>query len=335
MMQYIIKRIIGMIPTLILISMLVFLAIEIVPGDYVEVMRAQEGDSAGMSLHSDMELTDGQIELLKERYGLNMPLYVRYWKWFSRFVRGDLGVSWAHHNRPIVEILSGRLGLTILVSLCTTVFIYMVSFPIGIYSAVRQYSIGDNIVTFVSFIGLSIPNFLLALILIVISFYTFKQIPGGLFSAKFMEAPWSLPRVWDLLTHLWIPVVVLGTAGTASTVRILRANMLDEMGRQYVDTARAKGLKETKILLKYPLRIALNPFITGIGYILPSLIGGELIVSLVLNLPTTGPLLYDAVIKHDQFLAGGIVMILSGLLVIGNLIADLLLSWVDPRIRYE
>jgi peptide/nickel transport system permease protein len=194
--------------------------------------------------------------------------------------------------------------------------------------------LSDNVFTFFGFIGLSIPNFLLALVFIVIGFFWFGQIPGGLFSPQFADQPWSVAKFLDLLSHLWIPVIVLGTAGTAGTIRVLRGNMLEEMTQPYVDTARAKGLKERTVLLKYPLRIALNPFITSMGYFLPGLISGEVIVSIVLNLPTTGPLLYDAIMHHDAFLAGGMVMVLSVLLVVGNLLADLLLAWVDPRIRY-
>ena len=326
---YIVRRLISAVPTLVLISILVFVALDVMPGSYVDLLVAQQIQETG-----EDELSPGQIKILEKRYGLGKPIYVRWWLWFSRFVQGDLGRSWSYNNKPVAELITDRLALTVLISLVTTVFVYLVAFPIGIYSAVRQYSLSDNVFTFFGFIGLSIPNFLLALVFIVIGFFWFGQIPGGLFSPQYADQPWSLAKFLDLLSHLWIPVIVLGTAGTAGTIRVLRGNMLEEMTQPYVDTARAKGLKERTVLLKYPLRIALNPFITSMGYFLPGLISGEVIVSIVLNLPTTGPLLYDAIMHHDAFLAGGMVMVLSVLLVVGNLLADLLLVWVDPRIRY-
>ena len=329
MTTYIVRRLISAVPTLLLISILVFVALDVMPGSYVDLLIAQQIQETG-----EDELSPGQIKILEKRYGLGKPIYVRWWLWFSRFVQGDLGRSWSYNNKPVAELITDRLALTVLISLVTTVFVYLVAFPIGIYSAVRQYSLSDNVFTFVGFIGLSIPNFLLALVFIVIGFFWFGQIPGGLFSPQFADQPWSAAKFLDLLSHLWIPVIVLGTAGTAGTIRVLRGNMLEEMTQPYVDTARAKGLKERTVLLKYPLRIALNPFITSMGYFLPGLISGEVIVSIVLNLPTTGPLLYDAIMHHDAFLAGGMVMVLSVLLVVGNLLADLLLAWVDPRIRY-
>ena len=330
MVNYLVRRVLSAIPTLLLISILVFILIEIIPGDYVDILLAQMILDSGLQ-----QIPEGQIELLENRYGYNKPLYVRYWKWFSHFIRGDMGRSWAYGEKPIAELISERMVLTIIISLCTMIFSMMVAFPVGIYSAMRQYTLGDNIFTILSFMGLSIPNFLLALVFIVIGYFSFGQIPGGLFSPKYFLAPWSLGKFLDMLAHLWIPVVVLGTAGMAGTMRVLRGNMLDQMMQPYVDTARSKGLKENKVILKYPLRIAINPFITGLGMSLPGIIGGELIVSIVLNLPTTGPLLYDAVMSHDAYLAGAMVMLLSSLLVIGNLIADLTLAWVDPRIRYK
>ena len=257
---YIVQRLFSAIPTIVLISMLVFLAIEIMPGSFVDLIIAQRIQDTG-----EPELSEGEIKLYERRYGLGQPIYVRWWKWFSHFMVGDLGRSWSYGHRPVLELITERMAITVLISLVTTVFVYVVSFPIGIYSAVRQYSIGDNIFTFLGFIGLSTPNFLLALIFIVISFFSFGQIPGGLFSPQFVDEGWSLAKFVDMLGHLWIPVVVLGTAGTAGTIRVLRGNMLDEMRRPYVDTARAKGLKENTVLLKYPLRIALNPFISGLG----------------------------------------------------------------------
>lgn len=330
MVTFIIRRIATVVPTLIMISMLVFGAIELVPGTFVDILIAQQIADTG-----EAELSEGQIRLLERQYGIGKPIYVRWWKWASRFVQGDFGRSYAYGHRPVGELINERMLLTVIISLSSIVFSYVVALPIGIYSAVRQYTLGDNFFTAISFIGLSIPNFLLALVLIVIGFFVFGQIPGGLFSPEYVDAPWSLRKALDLLSRLWVPVLVLGTAGMAGAMRILRGNLLDQLLRPYVDTARAKGLRERIVVFKYPLRIALNPFITGIGLAFPGVVGGELIVSIVLNLPTAGPLLFDAVMHHDAFLAGAMVMLLSTLLVVGNLVADLALAWVDPRIRYE
>ena len=330
MIQYILRRIVIAVPTLVLISMLVFVLIDAMPGSYVDVIVAQNLADTGIP-----DLTDGQRKLLEFRYGIGRPIYIRWWKWFSNFVVGEMGHSVSYGHKKIVDLITERLALTVTISFCTTLFVLLVSLPIGVYSAVNQYSTTDHIFTFIGFLGLSIPNFLLALAFIVISFYWFGQVPGGLFSPQYVDAPWSVPKVLDMLSRMWIPVVVLGTAGTAGYIRVLRGNMLDELGRQYVVTARAKGLNEAQVLWKYPFRIAINPLITAAGGLLSALLGGELIVSIVLNLPTMGPLLYVAVLNHDAFLAGAMVMLLSVLLVVGYLLADILLSWVDPRVRYE
>ena len=330
MIQYILRRLVLAVPTLLLISMLVFVLIDAMPGSYVDVIVAQNLADTGIP-----ELTDGQRKLLEFRYGIGRPIYIRWWKWFSNFVVGEMGHSVSYGHKKIVDLITERLALTVTISFCTTMFVLLVSLPIGVYSAVNQYSTTDHIFTFIGFLGLSIPNFLLALAFIVISFYWFGQVPGGLFAPQYVDAPWSIPKVLDMLSRMWIPVVVLGTAGTAGYIRVLRGNMLDELGRQYVVTARAKGLNEVQVLWKYPFRIAINPLITAAGGLLSALLGGELIVSIVLNLPTMGPLLYVAVLNHDAFLAGAMVMLLSVLLVVGYLLADILLSWVDPRVRYE
>ena len=330
MIQYILRRLVIAVPTLVLISMLVFVLIDAMPGSYVDVIVAQNLADTGIP-----DLTDGQRKLLEFRYGIGRPIYIRWWKWFSNFVVGEMGHSVSYGHKKIVDLITERLALTVTISFCTTVFVLLVSLPIGVYSAVNQYSTTDHIFTFIGFLGLSIPNFMLALAFIVISFYWFGQVPGGLFSPQYLDAPWSIPKVLDMLSRMWIPVVVLGTAGTAGYIRVLRGNMLDELGRQYVVTARAKGLNEVQVLWKYPFRIAINPLITAAGGLLSALLGGELIVSIVLNLPTMGPLLYVAVENHDAFLAGAMVMLLSVLLVVGYLLADILLSWVDPRVRYE
>ncbi|MCB0062206.1 MAG: ABC transporter permease, partial [Caldilineaceae bacterium] len=270
-----------------------------------------------------------------ERYGLGQPVYVQYWKWVSGILfRGDFGRSFAW-NMPVSDLIWGRLTLTFVLSLSTLLFIWIVAFPIGVYSAVRQYSVGDYIATFFGFLGVAIPNFLLALVLMYIAFKYFNQSVGGLFSPDYQEAPWSLAKVGDLLAHLWIPIIIIGTDGTAGLIRIMRANLLDELRKPYVVTARAKGLPEWKLLLKYPVRVALNPFISTVGWVLPSLVSGSAIVAIVLSLPTTGPLLLRALLSQDMYLAASFLLMLSILTVIGTLLSDLLLAWLDPRIRYE
>ena len=330
MATYLLRRVISTAPTLVLISILVFLAIEITPGTYVDILVAQQIRDTGSAT-----LTDGQIQLLEKQYGIGRPIYVRWWKWFSRFVRGDMGRSYAYGHRPVAQLIGERIALTMVIAFSSLALSYLVALPIGIYSAVRQYTFGDHFFTALSFLGLSVPNFLLALLLMITGFFVFDQIPGGLFSPEYAEAPWSLAKVLDLLSRLWIPVFVLGTAGMAGTMRVLRGNLLDQLRRPYVETARAKGLRETVLVIKYPVRLALNPFITSLGLAFPGIVGGELIVSIVLNLPTTGPLLFDAVMNHDAFLAGAMVMLLSSVLVLGNLLSDIALAGIDPRIRYD
>jgi peptide/nickel transport system permease protein len=275
------------------------------------------------------------IEALKARYGLDQPLVVQYWKWVSGIIfRGDFGQSF-EWNRPVTEMIWGRLGLTFVLSFITLIFIWILAFPIGIYSAVKKYSLGDYICTFLGFIGLAIPNFLFALTLMYIAFSKFGLSVGGLFSPKFTEAPWSWAKAVDLLQHIWIPMIVLGLAGTANLIRTMRANLLDELKKPYVVTARAKGLSENRLLIKYPVRVALNPFISTVGWVLPTLVSGSTVVSIVLNLPTTGPLLLRALQSQDMYLAGGFILMLSTLTVIGTLLSDILLALADPRIRFD
>lgn len=328
MLQYVIKRILYMIPTLILISMVSFAIIQLPPGNFLNSLAATyaaQGDVA------ESEMLQG----LQERYGLGQPLYVQYWKWITGIVlRGDFGQSF-EYNRPVIELIGSRLQLTVIVSLSSLVFIWIVALPLGSFSAVKQYSLGDYIATFFGFLGLAIPNFMLALVLMYVSFKYFGQSVGGLFSSEFISAPWSLARVWDLLAHLWVPVIVIGTAGTAGLIRIMRANLLDELHKPYVVTARAKGLSERQLLTKYPIRVSLNPFVSRIGWELPRLISGEAIVAIVLSLPTTGPLLLRSLMSQDMYLAGSFILMLSTLTVVGTLVSDLLLVWLDPRIRYE
>lgn len=328
MLQFILRRLVFLIPTLIAISLVMFVIIQLPPGDYLTTLVA--------AMASQGENVDqAALTALRERYGLGQPIYVQYWKWISGIVlRGDFGRSFGW-NMPVADLIWGRLALTFVLSLTTLLFVWIVSFPIGVYSAVRQYSPGDYIATFFGFLGVATPNFLLALVLMYVAFKYFNQSVGGLFSPEYQEAPWNMAKIWDLLGHLWIPIIIIGTEGTAGLIRIMRANLLDELRKPYVVTARAKGLPEWKLLLKYPVRVALNPFISTVGWILPGLVSGSAIVSIVLSLPTTGPILLRALLSQDMYLAASFLLMLSVLTVIGTLLSDLLLAWLDPRIRYE
>lgn len=317
-----------MVPTLFGISVVSFFIIQLPPGDYLTSL------AASMSAQGET-IDSAQLAALKLRYGLDQPFYVQYWKWISGILfRGDFGQSF-EWNRPVNTLIWSRLGLTFALSLSTLFFIWIVAIPTGIYSAVRKYSVGDYIATFLGFIGLAIPNFLLALVLMYIAFKYFGQSVGGLFSPRYLDAPWSWAKVGDLFAHLWIPMIVLGTAGTAGLIRTMRANLLDELGRPYVVTARAKGLPEARLLLKYPVRLALNPFVSSLNNVLVQLVSGAAIVSIVLSLPTTGPLLLRALMSQDMYLAGSFILMLSVLTVVGTLISDILLALLDPRIRYR
>lgn len=326
MLQYIGRRVILMALTLVVVSVISFAIIQLPPGDFLTayIERLEE---------SGLTRDQAVVESLKKRYGLDQPVYVQYGKWVWGMLHGDFGQSFLF-NRPVGELIWERLGLTVAVSFAAMIFNWVVALPIGIYTAVRQYSIGDYVFTFIGFIGLAIPNFMLALILMWLAFSLFGANVGGLFSAEYADAPWTWGKVVDMLKHLWLPMVVLGMAGTAGLIRIMRANLLDELRRPYVITARAKGLTESRLIRKYPVRVAINPFISTIGWSLAGLVGGETIVSIVLGLPTTGPLLFRALMMQDMYLAGTFIMMLSALTVVGTLISDVLLAWVDPRIRY-
>ena len=326
MLRYILRRLMLFIPTLIAISIVSFALIQLPPGDYLtsHVMRlAEAGDS----------VTQAELEALTMQYGLDQPITVQYAKWAWNILQGDFGISF-EWNLPVSELIWERLLLTVLFSLSSILFTWVVGIPIGIYSATHQYSLGDYIATVLGFIGMGIPQFMIALVLLWVGFSYFGVELGGLFSREFENAPWSLAKVWDLMQHMWIPALVLGVSGTAWTIRSTRANMLDELNKPYVETARAKGLKEQKLIWKYPVRLAMNPFISSVGYVLPNLISGATIISVVLGLPTTGPLLLRALLSQDMYLAGSFVMMLSVLTVIGTLLSDILLAWVDPRVRY-
>jgi len=327
MNSYITRRLLGMVPTLILISMIIFVVIQLPPGDIVtstlDRMQAQ-----------GVEVSAEQIQNLRAQYNLDQPMVLQYLSWIGNFVTGDMGYSYLF-SRPVNELVWERLGYTLLITVSALLFTWAVAVPAGVYSAVRQYSVGDYVLTTVMLMGLATPSFLLALVAMYVGYEWFGISIGGLFSPEYRDVPWSLARVGDFLSHLWIPMVVVGLGGTASTMRILRANLLDELNKPYVVTARAKGVRPIKLLIKYPLRIAINPFISTIGLLLPALISGEAIVSIVLGLPTTGPALIEALINQDMYLAGSFLMLLSILTVVGMLLSDLLLAWADPRIRYE
>jgi peptide/nickel transport system permease protein len=299
--------------------------IQLPPGDYVTSYIAQMANSGS-------SVSEQEAENLRIQFGLDKPIYVQYFKWMSRVVRGDLGVAF-QFSRPVTQVVGDRLGMTVIVSLGAILLTWIIALPVGILSAVRQYSFVDYFFTFIGFIGLSIPNFLLALGLMYLGFSLFNTQIGGLFSPEYVIEPWSMAKVWDLIKHLPLPAIVLGLAGTARMIRIMRANLLDELRKPYVMTARARGLSETRVIMKYPVRTALNPFVSTVGYLLPYIISGSVIVSMVLSLPTVGPLLLTALVAQDMYLAGAIVLLLGVMTVIGTFLSDLLLMWVDPRIR--
>jgi peptide/nickel transport system permease protein len=325
MLGYIVRRVVAMIPTVIAISIVSFVIIQLPPGDfltsYVAGLEAQ-----GECIEPEV------IAALKMRYGLGQPIHIQYLKWIWGVLHGDFGQSF-RWGAPVSTLIWGRLGLTVLVSFATLVISWLISFPVGIYSAVKQYSVGDYVFTILGFLGVAIPDFLIALVLMVLTYVYLGQSVGGLFSPEYVDAPWTWARVVDLLNHMWIPLVVLGTGGTASLIRIMRANLLDEMEKPYVITARAKGQREFILLMRYPVRAALNPFVSTVGWTLASLVSGSTIVAVVLNLPMVGPLMLSALISQDMYLAGSFILMLSILTVIGTLLSDILLAWLDPRIR--
>ncbi len=327
MLGYFIRRLFLAVLTCWAVSVLSFVVIQLPPGDYITSYIA-EMSASGSGVSAE------EAEALRQQYGLDRPIYIQYIRWMQMVLRGNYGMA-LEYGRPVSDVIGDRLWLTMVVSVAAIILTWILALPIGIYSAVRQYSLGDYIATFVGFIGLAVPGFMLALILMYLGFTFFNANIGGLFSDQFAEAPWSLAKLWDLTKHLPLPAVILGLAGTAQLIRIMRANLLDELGKPYVVTARARGLSETRLILKYPVRVALNPFASTIGYLLPYVVSGSIIVSLVLSLPTVGPLLLKALIAQDMFLAGTIVLLLGIMTVIGTFLSDLLLIWIDPRIRLE
>jgi peptide/nickel transport system permease protein len=325
MFRYVVYRLLLMIPTLLLISLVTFVIIQLPPGTYLDTLVSE--------LRASGETADLQkIEFLRKQYGLDQPLYAQYWRWLSGLLQGDLGYSF-EYDRPVSAIIGEHLALTVVISVAAILFTWFVALPIGVYSATHKYGVADHGLTFLAFLGLATPDFLLALVLMFVSFTWFGLSVGGLFSPEMQTAPWSWAKVWDLLRHLWVPVLVIGASGTAGMIRRLRANLLDELKKPYVVTARAKGVPPVRLLFKYPLRIAFNPFISDIGNLLPHVISGSVIVSIVLSLPTTGPMLLRALRTQDMYLAGSFLMLLATLTVVGVLVSDLALAALDPRIR--
>ena len=325
MLRFIGRRLLLMVPTLIAISMLSFLIIQLPPGDFLSFYVAN-------LTQQSRDIDQAELEAVKARYGLDQPMALQYLRWIWGFIRGDMGRS-MQWRAPVKSLIAARLPMSLAISLASLIFVYLVSIPIGTYSATHQYSIGDYVFTTVGFIGLAIPNFFLALILLYSYYVATGDVIVGFFSRAYQDAPWSFARLWDMMKHLWLPTVVVGTAGTCGLIRVMRANLLDELQKPYVMVARSKGLSRRRVLYKYPFRMAINPMISTIGWMLPTLFGGELLASLVLNIPTISPLFVGALLSQDMFLAGSIVMILSSLTVIGTLVSDIALAWVDPRIR--
>jgi peptide/nickel transport system permease protein len=327
MIGYIAQRLIYAVVTFLFLSVVVFIIIQLPPGDFLTsyVARLEQEGSI---------IDEAEIEALKRDYGLEATPVEQYFRWFGRFVQGEMGRSF-EWNQPVERLLKERLPYTILLSLITLFFTYVVAVPIGIYVATNQYGISDYLFSVLGFAGLATPNFMLALILMFLFFKYFGLSVGGLFSSEYALAPWSLGKVWDLFAHLWVPIIVIGTAGTAGIIRVMRGTLLDELNKQYVITARAKGVAEGKLLFRYPVRMAINPIVSTVGWQLPRIVSGETIVAIVLSLPTTGPLLFKALISQDMFLAGSIVMFLGILTLIGTFLSDILLIVVDPRIRFE
>ncbi len=327
MIAYIVKRILGMIPTLIIISIITFVVIQLPPGDFVTTVQAEIAASGG---GMDAAAAEG----MRIRYGLDRPLIVQYWRWVSGFPRGDFGYS-LEWNAPVWDIIAGRLGWTLVLSGLALVFMWIVSIPIGIYSARHKYSLGDNAFSFLGFLGLSIPDFMLALMWLVFATMVLGISASGLYSPQFVDAPWSIAKFFDLLNHLWPPVIIMGIVGTAELIRIMRGNLLDVLNQQYVTTARSKGLKEKIVVQKYAVRMAINPLISVLGMQIPKMISSSIIVGLVLSIPTVGPIFLRSLISQDMYLAGAILLFVTLMLLVGNLLADIALAWADPRIRYE
>ena len=327
MLRYIGRRLLATIPFMLLVSLTVFVLIQLPPGDFVTSYAAKlaaSGETVDATTIADM----------RARFGLDQPMLVQYFHWIGGVLQGDFGYSF-EWQAPVVDLIGERMMLTLVLALLTLVFTWAVALPIGIYSAVRKYSLGDYVFTLIGFIGLAAPNFLLAIILMYVAVVEFGQDVTGLFSPEYVNAAWSWGKVVDLLQHLWIPIIILGASSAASLIRIMRANLIDQLYQPYVITARAKGLKERTLLFRYPIRLALNPFISTLGWTIPHLVSGAVITSIILNLPTAGPLLLQSLLSQDIYLSGAFLLLLCLMTVIGTLLSDILLVLVDPRIRFD
>ena len=327
MLRFLFRRLLSMLASLLVISLLAFAIIQLPPGDFVTSYAASM-QAAGVPLE------DADLQALRDQYGLDQSFLVQYAIWIGNALQGDFGMS-LEWKQPVSELVWERLGLSTMIELSAILLMWLVALPIGIYSAIRKYSLGDYVATLFGFIGLAIPNFLLALLLMYATYQSTGHLLGGLFSSEYADAPWSVARFWDFLTHAWAPVLVLATAGTAHLIRVLRANLLDELHRPYVSAARARGLDETTVMLRYPVRIAINPLLSTLGFLLPVMISSSVVVSVVMTLPTPGPLLLRSLLSQDTYLAGAFFLLMGGLTLIGTLISDLLLAWADPRIRLQ
>ena len=325
MLQYIVKRTLVLIPLLLALSIVVFIIIQLPPGDYLTTYINQLRSTG-------MEVTEDQIKALEARYGFDQPMYIQYLKWMKNLLKGDMGYSFVY-NRPVNALVGSRLPATIALSLVSTILIWLIAFPIGFYSATHKYSFGDYAFTGISFFGVSVPEFLLAILIMYLYFLVTRKYAGGLYSDVYAGKPWTWDKIVDMLKHVWIPLLVIAITGTAGLFKTFRANLLDELGKPYVKTARAKGVSNMRLLIKYPVRIALIPFIATVGWMLPGLISGQTVLSMVLSLPTVGPLLITALQNQDMYLAGSIVFVMGLMAMIGTLVSDILLAVTDPRIR--
>jgi len=327
MLTYVARRLLGMIPTLFVVSVLTFIIIQLPPGDFLTTLSIQAAQSGA-------SMDEGAMEALRKQYGLDQPMYVQYLSWIAGFPRGDFGYS-IEWKTPVADLIGSRLSFTLMYSLLALVFTWIVAIPIGIYSATHQYSWGDVALTFLGFIGLSVPAFMLGLVYLFVAAFWFNSSVGGLMTPGLEDAPWTGAKLLDVANHLLWPTIIVGLAGTAQLIRIMRGNLLEILGQQYITTARAKGLAENIVVNKYAVRVAINPLISVMGMELPNLINGATLLGIVLSLPTIGPMFLNALKNQDIYLAGTILLMLAVLLMFGNLLADLTLVWVDPRIRYE
>jgi peptide/nickel transport system permease protein len=325
MLQFILGRVFTMVVMTLVLSFVCFFIIQLPPGDVITAYAAElaaSGDTA----------SGAQLDQLRERYGLDQPFFIQYVKWVRNIVVGDLGYSF-NLKRPVAEVINSRIGISLLVESIAVVVLWAFAIPIGIYSAVRRYSAGDIFATIFGFIGLAVPNFLLALLIMYLVYIFTGTAVNGLFSPEYADARWSLGRIWDFFTHVWIPVLVIATGGAAQIIRILRANLLDELNKPYVVTARAKGMSERRLIMRYPVRVAMIPLVATVGWVLPAVISSSIVTAIVLNLPTLSPILLRALLSQDMHLAGALILFMGVLTLVGTLVSDLLLTWIDPRIR--